>query len=176
MYICNMRKHNGIRPQDVAILLKIIAMEKENWNQSALSHSLKISISEVSESLNRSKIASLIDSGKTHVNKQNLLEFLEHGIRYVFPVELGALVKGIPTAHSHPFLKNKIQSNINYVWTDNEGEEVGQMIEPFYKYQTTAVKTDPIFYELMALTDVLRIGRIREKNIAMEELKKIFNA
>jgi hypothetical protein len=31
---------------------------------------------------------------------------------------------------------------------------------------------DPVFYEFMALCDALRVGKVREKNIAAEELKK----
>lgn len=164
-----------MRPRDLAILLKIIALGDGAWNQSSLSNLLKISLSEVSESLNRSQIAGLIDFNKAKVNRQNLLEFLEFGVRYVFPVELGPLVKGMPTAHSHPYMKTFIQSNSNYVWQDNQGEEVGQEIEPFYKNQTVAAKSDPLFYRLMALVDVLRVGRIREKTISMNELKNIFN-
>ena len=88
-----------MRPQDVAILLKIVSINSENWQLARLANSLRISISEVSESLNRSKIAGLIDYNKKKVSKQNLLEFLEHGVRYVFPQEPGALTRGIPTAH-----------------------------------------------------------------------------
>ena len=56
-----MRKHNGMRPQDIPILLKIIALEEQNWHLNDLSNYLNISISEISESLNRSKLANLID-------------------------------------------------------------------------------------------------------------------
>jgi hypothetical protein len=31
---------------------------------------------------------------------------------------------------------------------------------------------DPVFYEFIALCDALRVGRVREKNIAVVELKK----
>jgi len=30
------------------------------------------------------------------------MEFLEHGVRYVFPAEPGSLTRGVPTAHAHP--------------------------------------------------------------------------
>jgi predicted transcriptional regulator len=59
-----MRKHNGIRPQDIVILLKIASLSNENWQLSTLSASLQLSISEISESLNRSKLAKLINEDK----------------------------------------------------------------------------------------------------------------
>jgi hypothetical protein len=68
-----MRKHNGMRPQDVAILLKICALGQQPWQMAGLASSLRISISEVSESLNRSQLAGLIDFTKKKVNRQNLL-------------------------------------------------------------------------------------------------------
>jgi len=54
-------------PQDVAILLKIILLNSERWQLVKLSSSLKISISEISESLNRSRLAGLVDYNKKKV-------------------------------------------------------------------------------------------------------------
>lgn len=168
-----MRKHNGMRPQDVAILLKIVSMNGKHWQLSGLSNSLQISISEISESLNRSKIANLIDYHKKQVNRQNLLDFLEYGVRYVFPQQPGAMVRGIPTSHSHPFMKKNFISEMNYVWPDNKGEEMGLMIEPFYPKQVEAVKEDEEYYKLLALVDVIRVGKVREVKYAVNELRKI---
>lgn len=167
-----MRKHNGMRPQDVAVLLKIIALDGQPWQLVGLSNSLRISISEISESLNRSRLASLIDYNKKKINRQNLLEFLEHGVRYVFPQQPGAMVRGIPTAHSHPFMKKNFISEMNYVWPDNKGKEMGLMIEPFYPKQVEAVIEDPEYYKLLALVDVIRVGKVREIKYAVDELKK----
>ncbi len=170
-----MRKHNGMRPQDVAILLKIISIGDEHWQLVGLSNSLRISISEISESLNRSWLAGLIDYNKKKVNRQNLLEFLEHGVRYVFPQQPGSMVRGIPTAHSHPNMKKKFISEMNYVWPDNKGEVMGLMIEPFYKKQVEAVKEDQEYYKLLALVDLIRVGKVREFKYAVNELKKIIS-
>lgn len=171
-YICDMRKHNGMRPQDIAILVKIISFRDEAWQLSTLSSSLFISISEVSESLNRSRLAKLIDYEKKKINRQNLIEFLEHGIKYVFPQQPGSMVRGIPTAHSHPFLKNYFISEMNFVWPDPKGEIMGLLIEPLYPKQIHAAKSDDEFYKLMSLIDVIRVGKIRETKFAITELKK----
>ncbi len=161
-----------MRPQDVSILLKIMAIGEQPWQLVGLSHALHISISEISESLNRSQLASLIDYNKKKINRHSLMEFLEHGVRYVFPQQPGTLARGIPTAHSHPVMKNIFISEMNYVWPDVKGEVMGLLIEPFYPKQVEAIKQDPIFYELLALVDVIRVGRVREVKYAVTELKK----
>jgi hypothetical protein len=166
-----MRKHNGMRPQDVAILLKIIALNGQSWQLQTLSNALHISISEISDSLNRSRTAGLVDFHKKRPNRMAILEFLEFGVKYVFPQEPGAKAIGIPTAHSHPFMKSLINSDVNFVWPDQNGSVVGEAIEPFYKNQPQSAKEDPEFYKLLALVDVLRVGQVREINIAKEELK-----
>jgi len=167
-----MRKHNGMRPQDIPILIKIISFKEKSWQLSDISISLRISLSEVSESLNRSKLANLIDYKKKNINRQNLLEFIEYGIKYVFPQHPGSMSRGIPTAHSHPFMKDKIISEVNYVWSDIKGAEIGLAIEPFYPKQVDGVLEDSIYYKLLALIDVTRVGKVREVKFAIQELKK----
>jgi hypothetical protein len=167
-----MRKHNGMRPQDIAILLKLLALKDKEWQLTGLSHELYISISEISESLNRSRLAKLIDYDKKKVSRHNLMEFLEHGIKYVFPQQPGTMVRGIPTAHSQQATKGNFVSEINYVWPDPKGKTMGLLIEPLYPKQVHAIKMDAFFYELMALLDMVRVGKIREVNYAVEQLKK----
>ena len=171
-----MRKHNGMRPQDVAILLKIISLENQEWNISRLAKELYISSSEICEALNRSLFAGLIDKSKKKVMKMAFFDFLSYGLKYVFPVQPGKIVHGIPTAHSALPLSNEIISNgIAYVWENSDSEISGLEIEPLYKNIVLAVKEDPKFYEFLALVDALRVGKIRETNIARNELKKRFN-
>ena len=64
-----MKKHSGMRPHDVVILLKIISKDKEPWFNKDLANELYISQSEVSESLNRSKIAGLFEADKKKVKE-----------------------------------------------------------------------------------------------------------
>lgn len=42
------------------------------------------------------------------------------------------MVRGIATAHSHDFMKEKFISEMNYVWPDANGDIMGLAIEPFY--------------------------------------------
>lgn len=173
-YLAAMRAHNGMRPQDIVILLKIITFPQgAAWKVMDIASSLHLSQSEISESLNRSQLAGLLDASKKKVMRLSLMEFLEHGLHYVFPQHPGALVRGVPTAHSHPFMKKKIVSEDDYVWPDEEGKVRGQAIEPLAKTVTKAVKQDETLYKLLALTDVIRVGKTRELKIALQELKQM---
>ncbi len=107
--------------------------------------------------------------------KQSLLEFLEHRLRFVFLQKPGALVAGIATSHSAIPLKKFIISDDNYVWPYAEGNMRGQNIEPLYNGVVKACLKDEKLYELLALTDALRVGRVREKSLASKELKKGLN-
>ncbi len=166
-----MKKHNGMRPHDIVILLKI-ATKTEPWLMKNLASELKISASEISESINRSVIAGLIGSDKRTLNRLALLDFLQSGLRYVYPQQPGALVRGIVTAHSAPPLNREIMSEENFVWPYAKGETRGQAIEPLHPKIPEVCLGDNELYELLALTDSLRVGKAREQKRAFEILKE----
>jgi predicted transcriptional regulator len=167
-----MKQHKGMRPQDVVILLKIAALKSNDWMAKDLAFSLNISASEVSESLNRSKIAGLVSADKKLLLKKNLLDFLEYGIRYVYPVEPGTIQRGMATAHSAAPLNRIIAAKDSYVWPLAQGRERGQAIQPLHPGVPEACTRDPRLYELLALVDALRLGRVREQQLAIEELRQ----
>lgn len=163
-----------MRPQDIVILLKVISKKDQPWQNKDLAKDLFISPSEISDSLNRSCIAGLLDrEKKKKVYRQSFMEFIQHGLRFVFPASPGTMVNGMPTAHSHPFMKSHFQSEINFVWPDVRGNDLGLGIEPFYKKQVNAAKLDSEMYLMLALIDVIRVGRVREIQVAVEELKRL---
>ncbi|MBC7776261.1 MAG: hypothetical protein H7246_12570 [Phycisphaerae bacterium] len=167
-----MKKHSGMRPHDILVLLKIAAKGAQSWYMKDLSIELGISASEVSESINRSVFAGLLAQDKTRLMHTAVLEFLEHGLRYVYPQQPGALVRGLPTAHAAQPLSDLIKSEEAYVWPYGEGTVRGQAIEPLHPKVPEACLKDPDFYELVALCDALRVGRARERQLAVQELKK----
>jgi len=168
-----MKTHNGMRPQDIVILIKILTWVKPNWQYRDLASSLYLSISEISESLNRSHIAGLIDESKRKVYRQSLMEFVRYGLHYVFPQIPGTMVTGIPTAHSYPYYSKLFISELNYVWPDIDGNMRGLVIQPLYKSVVNAVKEDDLLYKLLASIDIIRVGRTRELKVAIEELQKV---
>ena len=82
-------------------------------------------------------------------------------------------MRGISTAHSASPIKEKISpGNDSYVWQSPNGNSRGQAIEPLYKTIPEVVINDLPFYELIVITDTIRIGKSREIQIAIEELTK----
>ncbi len=171
-YLCAMKQHNGMRPQDIVILLKIVLLDGAHWQIRDLAFDLAISSSEVSVSLNRSRIAGLIDASGKKVHRQSLMEFIQYGLRYVFPQVPGTMVIGVPTAHSHPYYQKYFSSDVNYVWPDENGNMRGLAIQPLHAGVTKAVMRDEMLYRLLASLDIIRVGRKREVNFALKELKK----
>lgn len=170
-----MKKHNGMRPQDVVILLKKTTKNGKKLLNKDIASALKISASEVSEALERCRIAKLIDRNKQKVNIIALEEFLVHGLKYVFPVQPESVVRGMPTAFSATPIKEQIsQGKEKYVWAYKNGTERGQRIEPLYKSVPEIINSDTELYELLVIVDALRIGKTREIEIAKAELKKYF--
>ncbi len=168
---------NNLKPQDIVILLKIIALGEKPWFHHTIAQELGISQSEVSQSLNRTKYAGLLDEARKNVNKIAFTEFLIHGVAYIFPQQPGALVRGVLTAHAAEPLNNIIIANEKYVWPYAKGLDRGQAVEPLYNTVVEASMRDRDLYELLTLVDAIRIGRVREKEIAKKELeKRILNA
>ena len=161
-----------MRPHDIVVLLKVAAKGKSDWLMKDLARELGISAGEVSESLNRSAEAGLISIDKRILMKLALLDFLKYGLKYVYPQHPGAMVRGLPTAHSAAPLNKHIVSDEIYVWPYAEGTVRGQRIEPLYGSVPAACLKDEKLYALLSLTDALRVGKARERSIAMEELTK----
>ena len=102
----------ALKPQDVVILLKIVALGNKEWMNNQLANELGISPAEISCSLERCKIAKLIDNTKKRVNILSFQDFMIHGLKYVYPPLPGAIVRGMPTAFSAEPIKSKIWSRV----------------------------------------------------------------
>ncbi len=173
-YFRSMRKHTGMRPQDIPILVKVFLAQPGVWLKKDIARELYISASEITESLHRSKVAGLLDDRQQRVMTQNFLEFLFFGVRFVFPQKPGSIERGVPAAHSHPELKKHFIHDIQYVWPSTLGRVIGVSIEPFYRNQVKAVQQDQQLYLILSLLELLRGAKPREVNYAREQLQKIF--
>jgi hypothetical protein len=169
-----MKEHKGMRPHDVVVLLKIISLSS-GWLNKDISYQLHIAPSEISESLNRSAIAGLISPDKRKVFKNALLKFLEYGLPFIYPAEYGPIERGVPTAHSADVLKDQFVSAQACVWPYANGKVKGHAIQPLYPKQVIAALHDQRLYDMLALVDAIRVGKSREKAIAVEYLSNYFN-
>ncbi|MFU2326830.1 hypothetical protein D3C87_1280530 [compost metagenome] len=154
-----------------------LASWSEGYSLRALSASLGLSKSEVSNSIARCRESGMLtndyDTGLPKVNRRELLKITEHALKYFFPVKPGAMVRGIPTGFAAPALSKSIKSagGLIPVWPDPLGNERGQAIEPLYKTVPEAVKKDRTLYHYLALADAIRLGGPRECGVAVNILK-----
>lgn len=162
---------DSIKSHDIVVLLKVLCKGAKGWKYESLEQELSMSKSAIFRSLNRCAGARFISQKPyTQFYAKNVLEFLLHGVQYVFATEPGKVTRGIATAHSAPPLKELILSqNEVYVWPYAKGKERGQAIEPLTD-AIAAVEGDTDLYQLLTLIDAIRIGKVREKQAAAELL------
>jgi hypothetical protein len=165
-----------LKPQDVVVLLKLVAIGPEPWTYQGLAVALSMSSSEVHAGVRRAAAARLM-SDVTTVGGRPVLpalaEFLIHGVRYAYSPERGALTPGMPTGYAAPPLnKTIVQPNEPPpVWPYAEGRVRGYSFAPLYPSVPAAAARDQKLYELLALVDAIRDGRARERNLAVKELE-----
>lgn len=106
--------------------------------------------------------------------RPHLLNFLVHGLRFVFPANVSFMTRGIPTSFSSPALKEHLDTagDLIYVWPDPLGKQMGQAIDPIYPSVPFAVRKDRELYALLSLLDAIRLGNPRESKLARSQLEQ----
>ncbi len=172
-----------LKPQDIVLVLKLIATNSTAWRFGELAKALDMSTSHAFESALRAETSRLLKISKAPPSPQktrgvrfepqrnNLKEFLIHGVKYSFPVERGGITRGIPTAEgASPLREHFPETSMPPVWPDPEGAVRGTAFSPLYRNVPAAARRDSALYELLALLDAIRDGRARERDIAIREL------
>ena len=163
-----------MKPQDVVVLIKLLIWPNSNWTIGDISQSIKLSKSETHAAIKRCILSGLINQLNQRPNRSALEEFLIHGLKYVFPAEIGTQTRGLPTARSVKPMSDLIMSDDQniYVWPYNKGTTSGLSIATLYRTVPGAALIDNFLYEYLSLLDSIRIGKTREKKIAKDELLK----
>ena len=110
------------------------------------------------------------------VHAQALAEFTLHGAKYAFPGVRLPLAVGVPTSHSAPaFAGVFAPGSSDFVWPHPNGSVRGIGVEPLHPSVPFAAMQDPKLYELLALFDALRVGKARERGMALERLQALID-
>ena len=159
---------------DIAVC--VIIAEHPGAKFEWLSQELGVSVSKAFGAVGRLTKAGLMLPQGRRVDRLALLEFLEHGMRYVFPAEPGQIKRGVPTAHSGPILSREIDDGGEvYVWPAPNGSARGREILPLVPKASELPTRSPNAYEALSLVDALRVGRARERKLASRALRQRFN-
>ncbi|MBI1380456.1 MAG: winged helix-turn-helix transcriptional regulator [Planctomycetaceae bacterium] len=169
-----------LKGQDIIASLQLFLGVGPRWTYAELARKLGLSVGGANMAVRRARDAGLLmgdpDGGdKPVARRQALLAFLEHGVATAFHTSPGAVVRGLPTAHSAPPLLGSIHtpsSELPLVWPDAEGTVRGRSVEPLYRSAPGIARRDPEMYELLALVDSVRCGAARERTLAVEHLRQ----
>lgn len=162
-----------LKPQEIFILVVLGSHEDSSWTYEQLAAELEMSASQVFKSLARAEVADLFVKDKRRVVTRNLLEFLIHGVRYAFGVEVGRMTRGIPAGWQAPGMSDlMLESSETYVWPSATGTVRGQAVEPLHPSLPIVASRDPELHALFALIDIIRVGSAREREVAAKELEK----
>ncbi|MCP4378793.1 MAG: winged helix-turn-helix transcriptional regulator [bacterium] len=169
-----------MKAQDILILLKIQSLCDQaggdapvSWSQRQLAEATGISLSQVNAACRRLELSGLLLPGERKVVRSGLLKFLVHGLEYVFPVQMGAVVRGMPTGYAAEPLKGEFllsEHELAPVWSDAQGSVRGLSFKPIYRTAPMAARKDQRLYEYLVLIDAIRGGRARERAKAIEIL------
>jgi hypothetical protein len=105
------------------------------------------------------------------VHSRNLAEFAVHGAKYAFAADRLPVAVGVPTSHSAPaFAGVFAPGSDDWVWPHPNGTARGQGLEPLHPSAPFAAMQDAKLYDMLALFDALRVGRARERGMALKRL------
>ncbi|MBS0507241.1 MAG: MarR family transcriptional regulator [Proteobacteria bacterium] len=165
-----------LKPQDLLVLLKVAAHLPRHWTYAALGEALSMSASETHASVKRAVAAGLAVAGargEWSPVRPSLLEFALHGVRYVWPAVPGPVKRGVPTAFGAEPLASQLTAAAGEapVWAHSTGSAKGPTVAPLYRTAPQAALADPALHRLLALVDALRVGRVRERQLAAQLLE-----
>ena len=162
-----------IKGQDILVLVSLMG-DPADLAYAELGKRSRLSVSETHAAVKRLVECGLVKSDRRLI-RRNVIEFLSHGLKYAFPMKAsGRLAKGMPTAYAAPVAEDEFASTgIVPVWSCEDGKVYGQAFEPIYATAPLAAGQDRGMYDRLALIDMLRGGRLRERMYAERKLKEM---
>ena len=160
-----MKRAESLRPADMAVALRLVVRPGVGYEN--LGEVLGIGVGGAHRSVRRLEKARLLAKERREVLRDNLAEFLIHGLRYVFYAEVGAETLGVPTAHA----SGVADSGRSFVWASASGSHRGEAVSPLLPQAVELPEADPEVYLALAVIDSIRIGGVRERREAGEWLR-----
>lgn len=160
-----------LQPSDVVVLFALLSQDQP-WTLRSLAARLGVQHSRVQRAVDRLAEAGLYDAGSRRVVPHATEEFLDHALRYLYPVREGPLMRGVPTAWAAAPLRDEIVAgdDLPPVWPDPGGTVRGPSVKPLDDRLPTLTRDWPEVAELAALADALRLGDARSRAAAKRHL------
>lgn len=159
-----------LKPQDLLVAVHL-AVHPAARRYGDIAKHLYLSISVAHRAMASAKAVHLV-SGSGETIRPNLVEFLIHGARYVFPARLAGPARGVPTGAAAPMLQDRLAGNAMLVWPERTGRVRGDSLEPIHPSVPTIALESLEFHVILAALDLLRVGSARERSVAAEVIQE----
>ena len=164
-----------IKGQDIVILASLMGANDDASTYLEIGKRAKLSASEAHAAVRRLQESMLLNDDRKPV-KRNVMEFLVHGLRYMFPFRESGLAMGMPTAYAAPIAAEEFAvSGLAPVWSTADGKVYGKAYVPIYPTAPLAAAEDSELYDRLVLIDMLRGGRLRERKFAERKLQEVMS-
>jgi hypothetical protein len=166
-----------LKPLDLLLAAKLASGENPSASVRELGEALGVSKSSIATSLERLRALSLVkeEDGVRRINRLALRDCFEHAARWLAPARIGDFELGLPTAYALPAMASSLLADEDLmVMPLAHGPMRGRAVNPIHPAAPGAAQRDPALHELLALVDVFRIGRARDRQVAAEKLAACF--
>jgi len=158
-----------LKPIDLTVLAYLRSVHREfPWTQAQIAGGLGVSQSSVHRALHQLEASALLGR-----DDRPFRDLVVYAVRHVYPVAVGASARGVATGWAHPSIAAHIHVAEALVWPSDAGDAHGPSVEPLHPCVPAAARRSVRFYEVMALIDVFRLGRARERALATRRLDEI---
>ncbi len=163
-----------LKGQDMVVLAALMGGRSSGLAYAGLASRARLSVSEAHAAVQRLRDASLVSEGHC-VKRRNAREFLLHGLKYLFPPKIEAgLFRGLPASYAAPVAEDEFSvSGEIPVWRSETGTAYGRALAPLYPTAPEAAAADRGMYDRLAVMDMLRGGRLRERAFAERKLEEL---
>ncbi len=169
----------NLKAQDIVVALKLCVIGNRPWTYAQLAADVSLSASEVNAAVKRLLRSCLLRSpvgqeARPQPNRDAISEFLLHGLRFVFPVQPGAIVRGLPTSYAAAPLRDEFGPSDGPipVWPWEHGQVRGAAFSPLYPTVPQAAHKDIALYRALVVADGLRDGSTRVRELAARQLAR----
>jgi hypothetical protein len=128
-------------------------------------------VGETHNSVGRLALSGLLSEADRSVVRDRLAAFLEHGVAIAFPPIWLPASRGVVTCRMASSGVSESGDTRTVVWPAADGASRGRGLAPLYAHAATLPSRNPALYELLCLVDLVRTGDVRERQIALAELR-----
>ncbi|MEO8673579.1 MAG: hypothetical protein ABI411_19885 [Tahibacter sp.] len=174
-----MNSQPALKGQDIVVALKLALTLRGGFTYVTAASSLGLAPSRVHASV-KMLLEARLAVGDTKngvlINRARLLPLLIYGLPFFLPPLTGGIGRGMATAFELDEIREGIldDNRERYVWPDPAGSHRGVALAPLHSCVNIAATNDATLYRSLMAIDAVRVGAIRERNIATSVLTKLF--